>query len=282
VAVAHSHDPDDTRLPPLPGRPVERAGPGGVGLHDVGLTVTGAAVTHAGRVRRINEDAILDRGDMAPGIGLWAVADGVGGAFAGDWASGLVVGALGAIAVPDSAAAYLGEVRQSLDRVNTQLRVEAAAAGGERVIASTVVCLMLFGARFCCAWAGDSRLYRLSTSGFRQVTRDHSEVQRLLDLGMLSPAAARTYPRRNVITRAVGAEASLQLDSVEDRVLPGDAFLLCSDGLTRTVRDSEIAAILQQHEPGGTVSALLALALERGAPDNVSIAAIKIAPDRDG
>lgn len=244
---------------------------GRIGDPATGLTVGADAGTHVGLVRSVNEDAILD----LSAIGLWAVADGVGGADAGDRASQLIVRSLGDLPGPASAAGFLADVRHSLEHVNLQLRTEAAASGRGRLIASTVVCLLFFEGWFCCVWAGDSRIYRLRDGRFEQMTHDHSEVQSLVDYGLISVEEARQHPSANVITRAVGAEDVLHLDTVEGPIEPGDAFLLCSDGLTKVVDDREIGAALCSLSPSDAVRQLIQMTLDRGAPDNVSVAAVK-------
>ncbi|HUH83482.1 MAG TPA: protein phosphatase 2C domain-containing protein [Stellaceae bacterium] len=235
-----------------------------------------AAITHVGKVRKLNEDAFF----AAPLIGLWAVADGVGGADAGDRASGLIVEALGGVSEPTTASGFLSEVRNRLNAVNDALRREATARNCD-AIASTVVALLLFGGYFACVWAGDSRLYCLRDGNLRQISRDHSEVQELVDQGVLDPADARSYRRANVITRAVGADESLVLDVVHDRVEKDDVFLLCSDGLTKTLEDAEIADILKL-PVASSVEELVRIALERGAPDNVTVIAVQIVDPADG
>jgi serine/threonine protein phosphatase PrpC len=249
-----------------------RRGPGWHTLDtETSVTVDAYAATDVGQIRSVNEDAILDLGE----IGLWAVADGVGGADAGDRASQLIVESLGGIGKPASAAAFLTDVRQSLERVNRRLREEAAEAGRGRLIASTVVCLLFFRDWYCCVWAGDSRIYRLRGGRFEQMTHDHSEVQSLVDYGLITAEEARRHPNANVITRAVGADDTLQLDAVEGPIEPGDAFLLCSDGLTKVLDDWEIAAALDNYRPTEAVRHLIQTTLDRGAPDNVSVAAVK-------
>jgi serine/threonine protein phosphatase PrpC len=235
------------------------------------LHCASAAQTHPGMVRRVNEDNCLDR----PEIGLWAVADGVGGAMAGDRASGLIVEALGKVGTPTTAVGFLNEVRDTLQAVNRLLRLEARADGTDRLIASTVVALLFFGRHFACAWAGDSRLYLLRNGRLQQVTRDHSEVQEMVDAGLITPAEARVHPRGNVITRAVGAQDSLVLEMVQDEVRPGDLFLLCTDGLTKMVEDHEIVALVRDLPADLAVQRLIEATLERGARDNVTVAAVR-------
>jgi serine/threonine protein phosphatase PrpC len=230
-----------------------------------------AALSHVGKVRRINEDACLDRGD----IGLWAVADGVGGAHAGDRASGLIVEALDKLPPPSTAVGFLAQVRDSLQAVNQLLRLEASTLG-DKTIASTIVVLLFFGQHYACAWAGDSRLYLLRNGRLRQITRDHSEVQEMVDAGEISPAEARHHPRGNLITRAVGAHDELLLEMVQDQLRPDDMFLLCSDGLTKPIDEAEIARLIAGRSPQEAVEALIGSALAAGAPDNVTVVAVKI------
>ncbi|WP_229677777.1 PP2C family protein-serine/threonine phosphatase [Caldovatus sediminis] len=223
-----------------------------------------AAVTHPGAVRTRNEDSYVDR----PDLGLWAVADGAGGHGAGDYASNAIREALESIPAGLSAAEVLAQVRLRLAAVNTALREEAERRGPGRVIASTVVALLVRGGHFACLWAGDSRAYLLRDGALQRLSRDHSLVQELVDQGAISEAEAEAHPQGNVITRAVGAAATLELDKVTGRVVPGDRFLLCSDGLIRVVEEPEIAGTLAGEDAAGR---LVRLAVERGARDNVTV-----------
>jgi serine/threonine-protein phosphatase Stp1 len=186
------------------------------------------AANHLGLVRKVNEDAFLARSE----IGLWAVADGVGGGYAGDRASQLIVTYLEMLSAPVNIPDFAEDVWVSLNEVNRRRRADAIAGGHGRVIASTVVCLLMWKRWYRCQWAGDSRLYLLRAESFERLTRDHSEVQVLLDYGLISADEARWHPRGNIVTRAVGAEDVLQLQELKGEVQPGDAFLLCTDGLT--------------------------------------------------
>jgi serine/threonine protein phosphatase PrpC len=231
-----------------------------------------AAFTHVGKVRRLNEDALLD----CPQLGLWAVADGVGGASAGDWASSFTLQVLEHMPRPATMTAFIAEIGDQLKSVNAALRRQATAAD-HRAIATTVVALLFFEEHFACIWAGDSRLYRLRDGTFQQVNRDHSEVQDLVDRGILHPTQARDHPRGNVVTRAVGAFDTLDLDVVRDGLRADDLFLLCSDGLTKMIEDEEIARMLAG-PVDQIVAALIETALDRGAPDNVTAIAVKVLP----
>ena len=226
------------------------------------------AATHPGAVRPRNEDAVLDR----PEIGLWVVADGAGGHGAGDVASAAVVAALRAIPDGLSAAELLAQVRLRLAAVHQELQEEAARRGPGRILASTVVVMLARGEHFAMLWAGDSRGYLLRGGALSRITRDHSLVQELVDQGSLREEDAESHPQANVITRAVGAGAVLELDKVSGRIAPGDRFLLCTDGLFKTMSEPEIAAMLAA---GADAAAIVAEAVGRGARDNVSAIAVE-------
>ena len=238
------------------------------------FTFVSASVSEVGFVRKLNEDACLDR----PDLGVWAVADGMGGHDSGDYASQLIVDQLGEMPVPHSAGALLSEVRSRLDRSNRILRELAAERGPDSIIASTVVALLVFGEHFACLWAGDSRLYRLRDGDFQMVSRDHSHVQDLVDMGVLNEIEAESHPQANVVTRAVGADDTLELDKMRDRLQAEDVFLLCSDGLSKVVPDSDIAEILEQDDLNGAVQQLVDTALARGSRDNITAVAVRCLP----
>jgi serine/threonine protein phosphatase Stp1 len=229
-----------------------------------GFVSTGA--THAGAVRRRNEDAFVDR----PEIGLWAVADGAGGHGAGDVASAAIADALAGIPPHLGAAELLAQVRLRLSGVHASLQMHPGPGG--RTPASTVVALLARGGHFAVLWAGDSRGYLLRGGGFTRLTRDHSLVQEMVDAGVLSEAEAERHPQSNVITRAVGAPGELELDKMSGPLLPGDVFLLCSDGLFKEIAEAEIAALLGA---GQGPEALIAEAVRRGARDNVTAVAVR-------
>lgn len=235
-------------------------------------------ITHTGNVRKHNEDAFLDRG----AIGLWAVADGMGGHESGDYASQLIVDTLAATKSPESASALLHDVTHRLDQVHIALQSVAASRGEGSVIASTVVALMAHGQHYACVWAGDSRVYRARGENLKQLTKDHSYVQTLVDQGLLKPEQAGSHPYSNVVTRAVGTEHALDLELITGELAPNDRFLLCTDGLNRQVGDSEIASILTGADCEQATESLIARALETGARDNVTALIVDIQPAMAG
>ena len=233
---------------------------------------TGQA-TDVGRVRSVNEDSFLSR----PEAGLWVVADGMGGHAAGDFASRTIVQQLYSIGLSGSPADFQARFMDRLGRANDEIK-EHAAALDKGAIGATLVALLVQGPDYACIWSGDSRIYRLRDGALQQQTRDHTEVQALLDAGSITEQEAETWPRRNVITRAIGVSASPECDVTGGRLLAEDTFLLCSDGLTEHLNDSEIAQILAEHTPQEACDKLIALTLERGARDNVTVIVMHCLP----
>ena len=226
------------------------------------MTPVSSAATHPGLKRSRNEDRLVER----PDLGLWAVADGAGGHGAGDVASTAIADALMAIPPGLSAAETLAQLRLRLGAVNDELRHQALDRGG--IIASTVVVLLLRGDHFAALWAGDSRIYLWRDGALLRITHDHSLVQEMVDAGTLAAEAAEAHPQANIITRAVGAEDPLVLDKVADRLLPGDRFLLCSDGVFKELSEAEIASLVAA---GADADELVRRAVEAGGRDNVTV-----------
>ncbi|MEW8289647.1 MAG: protein phosphatase 2C domain-containing protein [Candidatus Thiodiazotropha endolucinida] len=219
----------------------------------------------------INEEACLDRAYL----GIWVVADGMGGHAAGDMASEMIVNELKSITPGDSLGALAGDVEQRLQYVNRQLLLESQRRGGE-IIGSTVVTLLTYQGYCIYQWAGDSRIYLYRRERLKQLSRDHSQVEELIEQGIVSSDEAEQSPIANYITRAVGASEELELDAEIFEPCDGDLFLLCSDGLNKEVNDAEIAQILGSHGFQEAVQQLIDLAMERGARDNVTLVLVEV------
>jgi serine/threonine protein phosphatase Stp1 len=225
--------------------------------------------THRGAVREHNQDRFVNRSDL----GLWAVADGAGGHADGDYAASLIAESLNAIPRRLAAGELLAMIRLRLQDVHARLN----APEEERTPppASTVVVLVAHNDHFACLWAGDSRAYLLRDGRMDAITRDHSLVQELVDAGALAPEAAEGHPQANVITRAIGAGGDLLLYKVMDRLRVGDRFLLCTDGLFKTLDGETIHRLLQADEDSPAERLVMA-ALAAQSRDNVTAVAVLV------
>jgi protein phosphatase len=229
--------------------------------------------TDIGRVRSRNEDSVA----VDAGVGLLVVADGMGGHNAGDVASRMAIeGVIGAMQ------GSVGEDDQRLVAAVRQANEAIYAAAGEDYersgMGTTVVAVWLRPTRLVVAHVGDSRLYRLRDGIIEALTRDHSQVQDLVDRGILTPAQARASTRRNFLSRALGTDPDVVIDSAAHTPAAGDVYLLCSDGLTNMVEDEEIVALVRDAASlGAAAESLVAQANERGGRDNISVALARLA-----
>ena len=228
--------------------------------------------TDVGLKRKINEDSLL----AAPDRALWAVADGMGGHDAGEVASAMVVEALQRLPQSEDLDATVSAAIEALEGVNQELIRLARTQSSDRTIGTTIVGLAIADGAYRCFWAGDSRAYLLRNGDIARISRDHSLVQDLIDAGMLTPDEAERHENANVITRAVGVAKDIRVDVVSGDVLPGDQFVLASDGLTRVVSDGELAAELMRNDPDRAADVLIETVLRRGAPDNVSLVIVRV------
>lgn len=243
---------------------------------DLQLRWTSAARTDVGLVRSRNEDAFLDLAVRR----MWSVADGMGGHAFGDVASRMVVDGLAALPAAASLRQAVADVRDQLLATNRAL-VEEAAARQVPVIGSTVVVLLAWGNAGTCIWAGDSRVYLCRGGTLHQLTRDHNQFEELQARNGLSAAEAQAYPGSNMITRALGAADSLELDEMDVQVCDGDVFLLCSDGLSNMVAEDGIRGALASGDCARAADELVALALENGGRDNITVVVVR-ADDVEG
>jgi PPM family protein phosphatase len=233
--------------------------------------VSAALATDVGRVREHNEDA----GIVTPS--LFAVADGMGGHAAGEVASRIVVDTLRPLG--DKTGFRLRDLARGIADANSAILDSAASHPEQTGMATTLAGLAWVDVDGDSRWAvfnvGDSRIYRYADGGLRQVSEDHSEVAELVALGIISPEDALRHPARNIVTRCLGREP---LDPVDTWILApeaGERFLLCTDGLTNELSDSDIAAVLRRgDEPQVIADALVTAAVESGGRDNVTVVVV--------
>jgi PPM family protein phosphatase len=240
------------------------------------MTVGGyAGASDTGRKRRRNEDAYV----IAPP--LFAVADGMGGAQAGEVASRLAKAALedtdsGALS---GSARVTSLIQEANRRVYERSNADPAASG----MGTTMTVALVEGDVVTFGHVGDSRAYLLRDGRMEQLTEDHSLVNELLKSGKLSPEEAETHPQRSVITRAVGTDPDVDVESFTIDAHVGDVFLICSDGLTDMVADEEILGVLDRHQDDldRATKALVSAANRGGGVDNITVVAFAIGADGD-
>ena len=243
---------------------VDASGPGPF-LDLVPVGFDSAGTTHPGRVRTENQDAYLSR----PEIGLWVVADGMGGHTSGQLASRATVDALAGVEPRASFPEFVRAVRDALEEVNRYLYSLSQRGVSPTVIGTTVVVLLVREGTGLCMWAGDSRLYRLRDGRLEQLTVDHSEA---------NSADDAMRGASNVITRALGGHDEIDLDQLTFDVRARDRFLLCSDGLYREVTTEDLQALLQESDAATTSATLLQRTLRGEASDNVTVVVVDAQP----
>ena len=248
-----------------------------------------AGLSDSGRVRPHNEDSFASNSE----IGLIVLADGMGGYSAGEVASAVAVtrvytetrDALTTLVPgqtdPESGLRYESVILgDAIRRANEEIFSTADENREFSGMGTTIVCALFYDNRLTCAHAGDSRMYRLREGRLEQMTVDHTVVQEVVDGGMITRDEAREAFNPSLVTRALGADRNLTADINECKVITGDLFMLCSDGLTNMVEEAAIARILS--EPGGLDTAaerLVSLANRNGGEDNITVALIRVVDD---
>ena len=218
--------------------------------------------THQGLVRATNQDNWLAES------ALYGVADGMGGHRGGETASRVALqvfrNAIGQ-KKPDADA-----LRVAVEAANRRVFDMASHDETLKGMGTTMSMIWADEKRLLIAHVGDSRIYRLRDGKLHQVTDDHSFVAELVRNNIITPEMAKTHPNRNIITRAVGVDPFVEVDILEEELLPGDQWLICSDGLHGMVEDSEMEQILTEMELEDAAERLMSRALENGGVDNVT------------
>lgn len=236
-----------------------------------GQGVRFSAITHRGLVRSENEDSLLS----LPEQGIWTVSDGMGGHEGGAFASQTVVEAVAMLPLGASGEPLVAEVEAAMARAHRAILDEAARRGAS-TIGATVVLLILTEGRFVSLWSGDSRLYRLRAGRLEMLSSDHSLVAEFVKAGRMTWDEAERQPHANAITRAVGVGDALELERVDGALLPGDRFLLCSDGLTKYADSATLERMLATQPIERVGEKLMDIALIGGGADNISLIVIDV------
>jgi protein phosphatase len=246
-----------------------------------------ASETHSGMVRSHNEDSVASE----PAVGLVVLADGMGGYNAGEVASGMAVSVVttevkrallgrSSTDIDGATGEELGVValRENIQRANASIFHAAQSQPQYSGMGTTIVSGLFFDNRVAAAHIGDSRMYRLRGETLEAITRDHSLLQEQIDAGIISAADARMSRNKNLVTRAVGIDAEVEVEIHVHDVLVGDIYLLCSDGLNDMVEDEDIQATLNAFRSNLPLAAnqLIQLANDNGGRDNVSVILVRV------
>jgi protein phosphatase len=248
-------------------------------------------LTDVGQVRQLNEDSILTievgrvRRSISEPLGLYAVCDGMGGHAAGDVASGLAVQTLARKALAEVMSDGIaddgpppnweGWLKTALQEANQAVFGRRRASGND--MGTTCVAALIHGDTATIAHLGDSRCYLVYNQGIKQLTQDHSLVQRLIQLGQLTPEEARFHPQRNVIYKNLGNKAAVEPDVMAQKITAGDRLLLCSDGLNTMVDDDRIRQIVMSaSSPQEACHQLIEAANRAGGEDNISVIVVQM------
>ena len=245
-----------------------------------GRSVIAATLSDCGQVRDSNEDSVYveppaSREASSRGV-LCALADGMGGYAAGEVASRMAVEGVRNRYYAGASTFIVDALKSAIEAANldvwqtAQRQVETSGMG------CTLTAAVILGEDLVIGHVGDSRAYLVHEDAIAQITRDHSWVGEQVETGALTRDEANRHPQRNVILRAIGARSTVDVDLIQEKVVAGDTVVLCSDGLCTVVSDEETGRIVVEAPPERAARALIDLANQRGAPDNVSVAILRI------
>lgn len=281
------HNIADGITRPLPAEQKTSSGLGEGNFDGLGERITVGQSTHVGKVRNNNQDSMLSflaassSVEENPDFGLFVVADGMGGHHDGEKASAIVVRVLASQVTSNI---YLPILSQDGDAMPiTEAMVNSVQQANNEVIknvpegGTTVTAVAIIRDLAHIVHVGDSRAYLITEDGMEQITRDHSLVQRLIELDQLTREEAEHHPQKNVLYRAIGQNEQLEVDTLTRRLPANSRLLLCSDGLWSLVEEREIYEIaMNEPNPQQASEKLIALANERGGMDNITVVIVKI------
>lgn len=229
------------------------------------------AITDVGLVRKSNEDSYL----INERLGLFAVADGMGGHAAGEIASSLAVNTL------EQAIVNFGEgeaaLEQAIQQANQEIYRQSTLKPSLRGMGTTMTAVYFYRGKTYIGHVGDSRAYLINGPETRLLTRDHSLVGELVRCGQISEEEAKHHPQRHIVTRALGTEPEVQIDILAPDLTGGEGILLCTDGLSNVVETAEIGAAFRSvHDPATVLESLKQLALARGGHDNITAVYVQL------
>ncbi|MDD6307687.1 MAG: Stp1/IreP family PP2C-type Ser/Thr phosphatase [Clostridiales bacterium] len=235
------------------------------------------SMTHVGQRREMNQDYMYTSETAVGNLpNLFLVADGMGGHAAGEYASRFTVEKIVEKITNSSQREPVAVIKEAVEEVNTMLLAEAEADASKEGMGTTIVAATVIDDRLYAANVGDSRLYVINQDNITQITRDHSLVEEMVRLGEMNKEDAKDHPDKNIITRAIGVLSEVAVDFFEIVLKPEDMILMCSDGLTNMVEDSEIKRIvLGQRDIVEKAEKLVETANRNGGKDNITVVLIE-------
>ena len=242
----------------------------------------GYTITDIGKVRSENQDSVrFVENEREPTLAILALCDGMGGAQAGSLASNIALGAFidsvrKSLADPKHAPKLADAARQAAEYANDCVFARSCTDKACEGMGTTLVAAVIKSRSCCVVNVGDSRAYLISGGEITQISRDHSFVEEMVARGSITKEQAKNHKLKNVITRAIGADPTVECDVYTPSFKKNDVLLLCSDGLSNTISDEEILElVLRNDELSDTGNELVDLALSRGAPDNVTVGLVR-------
>jgi protein phosphatase len=241
----------------------------------------GYTITDVGRVRKENQDCIRLYQHAHPPFSILALCDGMGGAKAGGAASAIGLSVFmteitGLLSDRNRKETLCGMARTAAVRANESVFDKSGSDERFEGMGTTLVAAVVRNKECCIVNVGDSRAYLIADGGITQITRDHSLVEEMVGKGAITREQALHHPRKNVITRVLGVDRTVDCDTFSPLFQKNDLILLCSDGLSNTLSDGEMLELAQRQKPLELIGReLLALALSRGAPDNVTVGLLR-------
>lgn len=233
-----------------------------------------AAISDKGRVRPDNEDSLLVKAEQ----GLFVVCDGMGGHNAGEVASRMAVQCIEEYLQHASLEAIPGMLNDAIITANERVWQQGRENPDWHEMGTTVTAAVIIDYNMVIANVGDSCLYMIRQQRIKKITRDHTLAQEMVKDGLLKPEEVRQSGYNHILTRALGVHARLEIDNFEEKLIPGDILLICSDGLSDMLLDNQILSILLEHEDNvnDAAAALLEQALAAGGYDNISLILLRV------
>lgn len=235
------------------------------------------SMTDTGKRRKLNQDYVYTSENPVGNLpNLFLVADGMGGHNAGDYASRYAVESI----VEEISLSYeknpVRILKKAIESANAHIREKSLESEEMSGMGTTLVAATCIGSRLQVANVGDSRLYLIHEQKITQITRDHSLVEEMVRMGGIDRESARNHPDKNIITRAIGAQDTIEIDFFNEELKPGDMVLMCTDGLTNMLEDEEIRMILGgQRDIVEMAERLIEAANQNGGKDNIAVVLIE-------